>query len=193
MITKSLTERPFLIIFLCIAVGLLLATLGFWESYLPPRIELKQLRPLPATPIAVKGFEREHFFATEPHIQAADGQIYTAPYSWEVSTGWDVDIPDVPCSRKILRLMERSAGPLIDCQGVHTMGEWCEGPVISFAITNSADVWQITEDTRCIQFLPAAWMFFALAGFVIGVFISLFVSIVAGMRAARKAASNSTM
>jgi len=102
-------------------------------------------------------------------------------YIWEPDSSPLAAVSGDPCTAENITLIEVSSAPVIDCQIVRTTGEWCPGTLVSIAITEKGDVWELTEDQPCLFFFGVKVLLFGLAGFVLGVILVGLRKIVAAM------------
>jgi hypothetical protein len=165
-----------LIIVLCCGVGVLYAFTISRETVFPERSAPNPLPPLPAVGVAISGIETGYFFQADPYIQAADGQIYSliweqGAYNWQIKTSSSIATAGGLCSPENVRLIEATASPVVDCQVVRTVGEWCPGTIVSFAVTEKGDVWKLVETPTCLFFFGTLITLFVPAGFILGVII----------------------
>jgi hypothetical protein len=165
-----------LIIVLCCSVGVLYAFVVTRETIFPEQSAPTPLPPLPAVGVAISGIETPHFFQANPYIQAADGQIYSliweqGAYNWQIKASPSTATAGDLCSPANVRLIEATASPVIDCRVVRTVGEWCPGTIVSFAVTDEGDVWELVETPTCLFFFGTLITLFVPAGFVLGVII----------------------
>ena len=174
---RWLRRVPFwLIIPLCTLAGILGALLVSWHTILPARPVPAALPTLPINAIAIRSIDTPSFFRADPHIQTADGQVYhlvweQGAYTWKLDSSPGAAEPGGACTPKNIELIEASAAPIVDCQGVRTVGEWCPGPFVSIAVTERGDVWELTEEPVCLFIFGMVASVFAPAGFALGVVI----------------------
>lgn len=92
-------------------------------------------------------------------------------YIWKADSSPLAELIGGPCTPKNVALIEASAAPVIDCQVVRTTGEWCPGALVSIAVTERGDVWELTEDQTCLFFFGVNVLLFGPAGLVLGVIL----------------------
>jgi len=93
-------------------------------------------------------------------------------YIWETDSSPLAELIGDPCTPKNVAFIKASAAPVIDCQVVRTTGEWCPGTLVSIAVTERGDVWELTEDQPCLFFFGVNVLFLGFAGFVLGVILA---------------------
>ena len=165
-----------LIILLFCSAGALYAFVVSGEMIFPERSAPKLLPPLPVTGENIYSIETGYFFQADPYIQTVDGQIYSltweqGAYDWQINDFPLLAKTGDPCSSENVRLIETTASPIIDCQVVRTVGEWCPGTIVSFAVTENGDVWELVETPTCLFVFGLLIRIFVPAGFVLGVII----------------------
>lgn len=168
------------IIALCTSAGVLFALLVNWHTIIPAQPLLTQLPPLPIDAVAIHSFELKGFFRAVPHIQAADGKVYDwiSGKEWISQPSPLAEVSGDPCTPESIALIGASAAPVIDCQVVRTIGEWCPGTLVSIAVTEGGDVWELTEESVCLFFFGLYATVFGPAGFALGVILVVLRKIV---------------
>ena len=181
--TRWQSIPSWLIVVLYTIAGILFAFFASWNTIIPAQPELIPLPSLPIDAVAIHSFELRGFFQAIPHIQAADGQVYdwTSGKKWIPELSPLAEVFGDPCTSENIALIEASSAPIIDCQVIRTTGEWRPGTLVSIAITEKGDVWELTEESICLFCFAINVIFFAPAGFALGVILVVLRKIVVAL------------
>jgi hypothetical protein len=177
MASRVLKSIPsWLIIILCCCAGVLFAFLFSLESIFPNRSEPTSLPALPSSGVSIYGIETGYFFQADPHIQTSDHRIFRLTWQHGTNLWQPINSPSEirngdPCTHANIVLIEVASDPIIECQVVRTIGEWCPGTTVSIAITKTGEVWRLVEKPPCLYFFFSLLTFFIPAGFILGVII----------------------
>lgn len=115
---------------------------------------------------------------TTPLIDCQSTVPEKVDYIWEPDSSSLAEVSGDPCTPESIALIEASAAPVIDCQVVRTIGEWCPGTLVSIAVTEGGDVWELTEESICLSFFGLYATVFGPAGFALGVILVVLRKIV---------------
>ncbi len=166
-----------LIIVLCCSAGAVPLLLIYLAGVLSEGPVLSALPPLPAAGMTLYGIDTPWFHAADPYLQSAEGEIYAligeqGDYAWQATTAPPAFVKDVaPCSPRIVRWFERTTAPVVDCRVIETMGEWCMGPRVAFAITEEGEVWRRVKPSSCSNLFLIFMVLFIVAGFIVGILL----------------------
>jgi hypothetical protein len=113
----------------------------------------ERLPALPAPAVALAGVDTDYFFEANPYVQADDGQVYRLVWAADGSEWEMTPLPGglntgVACPENRQRPLA-VAGTIVECRTVATLGEWCRGPIVSFAITATGEVWRHNHEQPC--------------------------------------------
>jgi hypothetical protein len=146
----------------------------------------ERLPALPAPAAALAGVDTGYFFEANPYVQASDGQIYRLVWAAGES-GWEMTPlpaglnPGEACPENRQRPLA-VAGEIVECRTVGTLGEWCPGPIVSFAITANGEVWRHNHQQPCTFPLIYLLLIFLPVLLAVGVFLAALRRIILRIR-----------
>jgi hypothetical protein len=158
-------------------IAVLIAVALFRQQLFPSQPAPDQLPTLPVRAVKIAGVYTGGFYEANPYIQASDGQLYRLNYAsveqpWE-PTAMIADLDTgIDCPRNSQTPLD-NAGTIVDCKTVQVLGEWCPGPIVSFAVTESGEVWRHDHVQPCTFAFSYALVIFLAVAFVIGLLLAL--------------------
>lgn len=170
------------IILLCMLIGLVVGLIVGWQTGSPVQRQTPPfaLPALPAEVVAIESISTLGFFDPNIRIKAADEETYTFLEWQDEGQQWSTEIfyeprnDGKPCSAEIVNLLQSSAGALVECQTAQIYGEWCPGPIVSIAITETGEVWEIDEYLFCGFVFQMSLFLVEAISLLVGLFIASF-------------------
>ena len=135
--------------------------------------------PLPVPAVAIESLSSLGFFDPDIRIQAANGETYMLQWledgrQWSTENQHETRNFGEYCSAEILSLMQDRAGSIVDCQTAPIAGEWCPGPIVSVAVTETGEVWQMAENEPCGFVFRTSLFLIEVLSLLVGLFLASF-------------------
>ena len=152
-----------------------------WLESLPKQ-KLIPPAALPALPVpaaAIESLSSLGFFSPDIRIQATNGETYMLQWhedgeQWSTENLHDTIDDGELCSPEILSLIQDAAGSIVECQTAHIIGEYCSGPIVSVAVTEAGEVWQMSENEPCDYVFKTSLFLIEILSLLIGLFLASF-------------------
>ncbi|WP_420630060.1 hypothetical protein [Candidatus Leptofilum sp.] len=169
------------IIAYCLLIGLVVGSIISWRESLPDQklIPPAILPALPVPAVAVESLSSLGFFDPDIRVQVANGATYMLQWQedgrqWSSENLHDTKNDGESCSVEILSLMQDEAGVIVDCQTAHIVGEWCAGPIVSVAVTETGEVWEMAENEPCGFVFKTSLFLIEILSLLVGLYLASF-------------------